>query len=79
MGKKNQDFSEWIHKMKTFAMAKYGERIDKVMKWAVRQKNTIVATTDDNDDRRVGYAEAFDEFLTEDSIADVNKIIANLY
>eukprot|EP00972_Heterocapsa_arctica_P108851 16027406-Heterocapsa_arctica.AAC.1 len=76
-GKKDQDFSEWSHKMKTFVMARYGERIDKVMNWAVRQKTTIVATSDDNDDRRVGYDVAFDEFLTEDSIADMNKIIAN--
>eukprot|EP00972_Heterocapsa_arctica_P066286 9778037-Heterocapsa_arctica.AAC.1 len=48
------------------------------MKWVLRQKKTIVATADDNDDCRVGYDEAFDEFLTEDSIADMNKIIANL-
>eukprot|EP00972_Heterocapsa_arctica_P111313 16388355-Heterocapsa_arctica.AAC.1 len=77
-GRKDQDFSEWSYKMSTFVMGKYGERIDKVMKWAVGKKKTIVGIADDNDDRRAAYDEAFDEFLTEDSIADMNKIIANL-
>ena len=58
-GKTGQDFSEWSHKFKTFVKAKYGEEIDKVLSWAVRQKKVIVKDNSPFSDRQVAWNTKF--------------------
>ena len=36
-GKRDQDFAEWDHKMRTFLGAKFGSDIQKVLIWARKQ------------------------------------------
>lgn len=52
-GKIDQDFSEWDHKMITFLRAKYGANIEDPLKWAVRQRKTIVKEVGALDSSRV--------------------------
>ena len=37
-GKHDQDFSEWSLKMTTYVKAKFGSEMERVLRWAVRQK-----------------------------------------
>ena len=56
-GGQDQDFQEWVHKMRTFVTASFGEAMVTALKWASQQKEIIrdLATSD----REVAYHDIF--------------------
>ena len=69
-GKSDQDFSEWGLKFGTFMVAKYGIAIDRVMRWAARQRVRITETGEG--DREVAFDSVFG------SLAEPDEVIENL-
>lgn len=80
-GKKDHDFSEWSHKFRTFIAAKFGNKLDRALKWAVRQRKTIVADDDGlNKARFVGYEVEFGDMGEDaDFIPDHHRVFGHLY
>ena len=79
-GKKDQDFSEWSHKLLTFIRSKFGDRVLRAMKWAARQRKTITADGILDDDRRVSYEMIFGLGANEnDAIEDLERIVGHIY
>lgn len=78
-GKSDQDFSEWNHKFKTFMRAKYGDEVDKLLNWAVKQRKVIVKENDPFSDRQVAWGEAFgDGADLTDQIDNVDSMVGGL-
>ena len=80
-GKLDQDFSEWDHKMVTFLRAKYGSSVEEPLKWAVRQRKTVVKEVGSLDRSRVS---AWDpEFGTTadelDRVDNLSSIVDSIY
>lgn len=80
-GKSDNDFSEWNHKMLTFLRAKYGPSIVDPLKWAVRQRKTVVKEIGTLDANRVS---AWDpEFGSTadalDQVENIDSIVGGLY
>ena len=78
-GKKDSDFSEWSHKLKTFILAKYGEKMERALKWATKQRKAIVKTPE-NEQREISYDLEFGDLAAEfNAIGEPEKVFRNLY
>ena len=78
-GKTDKGFSEWSHKFKTFAKAKYGNEIDKVLSWAVRQKKVIVKDKTPFGDSQVAWNTEFgDAADLDEQIDNVDVMVSGL-
>eukprot|EP00435_Cladocopium_sp_Y103_P028725 s170_g7.t1 len=78
-GKTDQDFSEWNHKFKTFMRAKYGDEVDKLLNWAVKQRRVIVKDNLPYSDRQVAWSEAFgDNADLTDQIDNIDSMVGGL-
>ena len=80
-GKADQDFAEWDHKVVTFLRAKFGEDVEKMLKWAVRQRKVIVAVdSGEVSSRTVGWDVEFGDIADDvDRIENAGKIIPQIY
>ena len=67
-GNDAQDFSEWDHKFRIYATAKFGKELGDVLTWAKRQKKAIVARVCDRN-RQVSFEEEFG-----DGADDIHRI-----
>ena len=76
-GEKDQDFSEWSRKTRTFVMAKFGDKVERAMKWAAQQGKIIAAEVEGGDDRKVGYDAEFGSLAPDaQAIENAEKVLS---
>ncbi|CAE8624736.1 unnamed protein product [Polarella glacialis] len=79
-GKPEQDFAEWSLKMVTFLKAKFTGDVEKVLKWASRQKKVVVDVPVAGDTGTVGYDGVFGEVADDgDRVENLDQIVRNLF
>ena len=79
-GKREQDFAEWTHKMRVYLVARYGDKIIKLLQWAARQRRIVVPTNDMNSERLISWQDAFGESAPElERVAGVDQMVSQLY
>ncbi|CAE8638172.1 unnamed protein product, partial [Polarella glacialis] len=79
-GKPEQDFAAWSLKMVTFLKAKFSGDVEKVLKWASRQKKVVVDVPVAGDTRTVGYDGVYGEVADDgDRVENLDQIVRNLH
>jgi hypothetical protein len=77
-GKPDQDFSEWSLKLLVYLKAKFGVEVERMMKWAAKQKKVIAMTADT--ERQVSWSAEFGVDADEiDRVEGVVKTLQGLY
>ena len=70
-GTADQDFGEWVHKVRTFMLARFGDQILTALTWAARQRKIVVKTCVAlQRDRFVPWITVFGEQADEDKQID---------
>lgn len=84
-GGSDQDFSEWSHKVTTYLKAKFGSDVERVLKWSVQQRRSIVEClpgrqTQSADGRQVAYSPLFGEEADDlDRVPNLRQIATGIY
>ena len=77
-GRKDQDFAEWDHKVRTFLVAKFGGDIQKVLVWARKQRKQIAPVAQDS--RQVGFDIEFGDLAdANDQVEGLDGKVSGLY
>ena len=74
---RKDDFTEWTHNCRTFLVAKLGDNVASLLKWAQQQKKSIVST-EMAMEREVSYYAMFRPGGGQHAVADIQKIESRL-
>ena len=84
-GGSDQDFSEWSHKVTTYLKAKFGSDVERVLRWSVQQRRSIVEClpgrqTQSADGRQVAYSPLFGEEADDlDRVPNLRQIATGIH
>ena len=73
LSSRKDDFAEWTHKTQTFLVAKLGDHLVRILKWAQQQRKTVVSSRIPGE-REVSYHSVFGDGAGSEAVANINAI-----
>lgn len=73
LSRRKDDFAEWTHKTQTFLVAKFGDNLVRILKWAQQQRKTVVSSRTPGE-REVSYYSVFGNGAGPNAVANIDAI-----